>query len=199
MFLTPLENTKEQFGCQIEAAKKAEIYDHLFLAFGTLLGFVREGSIIGHDSDMDLGIFSDKIDVENINVYINEIESKGLFKYRKLIQYNPITQKAFWVSCKSTPEKQGYKCCHWFMFEHKGYMWHHKGNNARIKGIPSLYLQQGEEIEFLGQKVHIPKCPGSCLDYWYPDWIIPRKGGNSYGIDLIVKDWSNKSKWMIKI
>lgn len=196
--MTQLENTKEQFRCQIEAAKKAEIYDYLFLAFGSLLGFVREGGIIGHDHDMDLGILADKIDAGNINHYIDEIEKSGLFKYRKRVQLNQANNKAFWVSCKNSPEKMGYKCCHWFMFEHLGYMWHHKGQNSRIKGIPSMYLQIGPEVDFLGQKVHIPKYPGSCLDWWYPDWIFPRKGGNSYGIDLIVTDWSNKSKWTLK-
>ena len=195
--MTPLENTKEQFRCQIEAAKKAEIYDYMFLAFGSLLGCVRCNGIIEQDKDMDLGIFTDKIDAENINCYINEIEKLGLFRYRKRIQYNPITNKAFWVSCKNSPENAGYKCCHWFMFEFKGYIWHHKGKGARIKGIPSLYLQQGKEVEFLGQKVHIPKNTGSCLDWWYPDWFTPRNG-NSYGIDLIVNDWSDKSKWYIK-
>jgi len=190
------EHVKAQFEAQIAAARKVEIYDYMFLAFGSLLGFVRCNGIISHDSDMDLGIFADKLDAESINAYIDEIRKSGLFKYRDRSNRNPVTNKHFWASCKNHPD--GYKCCHWFMFEHKGYVWHHKGQGARIKGIPSLYLQQGGEVEFLGQKVHIPKNTGSCLDWWYPDWLTPRAGGSSFGIDLIVKDWSNKSQWQIK-
>ncbi|MCP4651985.1 MAG: LicD family protein, partial [Candidatus Omnitrophica bacterium] len=62
-----------QFALQMQCAKNAGIYDRCFLAFGSLLGYVREGGFIGHDNDMDIGILADNLTVKQINAYVAEL------------------------------------------------------------------------------------------------------------------------------
>lgn len=188
---------KDQFATQVACAKQAEIYPYMFLAYGSLLGYVRERGFIGHDNDMDVGFLYDKMDKGQIDHYINELRNSGCYTYRETHQVNPVTLKHWWTSIRKYPRGRGYKCCHWFMFEHKGWMWHHKGPGSRIKGAPAEYFKIGPEVEFLGSKIHIPMYPGSLLGFWYPDWLTPRSGGNSFGIDMKVKSWKDKSTWRI--
>jgi len=201
--LSKIETLSKQFKLQMEAAKKAEIYEHTFIAFGSLLGYVRERGFIGHDNDMDVGILVDKITTEQIDVYIKEMSKplehspKGLLSYRGLFEINRHTGKHFWISLRMSPKSTCYKCCNWFMFEHKGYMYHHKGGSSKVKGLPARYINKiGHEVEYLGTKVHIPRYAGACLDFWYPDWDTKRTGvTKSEGIELKVKSWAEPSKW----
>lgn len=188
---------REQFAAQIQAAKDAEIYENMFIGYGTLLGYVRNRGIIQHDNDMDVCFLPHNIDVEQYKHFVRRLDELGCYEYRRKYHENPITHVPFWTSIRMHPSDRCWKCCHWFQFEYKGYYWHHKGQDTKVKGIPKKYLELGPYINFLGQKVRIPKNSGACLDFWYPDWLTPRKGGNSYGIPMIVKNWKEKSTWII--
>lgn len=187
----------DQFRCQIKAAKDADMYGCMFLAFGSLLGYVRNRGVVPHDDDMDVGFISDTLEKAQCDHYIDRLEYYGCFKVRRKHTFNQITKKPFWVSIKKHPERC-WKCCNWFMFEHNGYIWHHKGLDSKIKGIPAKYLQLGASVTFLGQKIRIPKYSGACLDLWYPDWRTPRKGGSSCGTLMSVKNWNDKKTWKIQ-
>lgn len=214
-----VEKLKEQFAFQMQCARNAGIYDYCFLAFGSLLGYVRERGFIGHDSDMDIGFLGDKITVKQMNQYVAELlrpskipknllekygrpkHPRGLYGYREHTETNHHTGKLFWTTLRMHPQKMGYKCCNWFMFEHKGYMYHHKGGESKIKGLPTGCISEvGKEVEYLGTKVHIPKNAGACLDFWYPDWDTSRSDvSKSEGQLLKVKRWDDPNNWeMIK-
>ncbi|MCP3683512.1 MAG: LicD family protein [bacterium] len=185
---------EQQFALQVQAAREAEIYPYFFLAYGSLLGYVREKGMITDDSDMDVGILADKVDKGQIDHFIRALRDKGLYTARETHQVNPASGKHWWTSIKNHGE--GMKCCNWFQFEFKGWLWHHKGPGARIKGAPAEYFKIGPEIEFLGTKIHIPKFSGALCDFWYPDWLTKRSG-SSFGIDMKVKNWKDKSTWKI--
>lgn len=201
------EKTKIQFGRQVECARKAGIWDKMFLAFGSLLGAAREGTLIGHDDDMDVGFLGDEISAQQQEEYrrLLGLETPdipwphGCREYRDLHSYVPDSSgKYLWMSIQAFPPGQGWKCCNWFFFTHAGIAWHAKDKNAKIKGCPADFLEMGPEIEFLGQRIRVPRRSGAWLDWCYPDWSTPRRGGNSdTSLLLSVLDWKNRSTWRI--
>jgi len=227
MGLRKVEKLKAQFALQMQCARNVGIYDQCFLAFGSLLGYVRERGFISHDNDMDVGFLGDNLTVkqmkayiselarpsvipENVTKYLNSLDTsgflrddgrpkhpRGLYGYREHTETNHHTGKLFWTTLRTFPRSMGYKCCNWFMFEHKGYVYHHKGQDSKVKGIPSRYISEiGPEVEYLGTKVHIPRNAGACLDFWYPDWNTPRSAvSKSEGQLLKVKRWDDPNKW----
>lgn len=192
------KNLHQQFAAQIRAAKDADLYENFFIAFGSLLGYVRHRGVIPHDSDMDVGIITTGVNPRQLQIYRDSLKKYGCDRYRWQESENPVNKMMFWCSIRMHPKNDSWKSCNWAFFEHKGYLWHHKGGSSLIKGIPAHYLELGRYVDFLGQKVRIPKYPGACLDFWYPDWSTPRKGGTSYGILMKVKKWKDKSTWEIQ-
>lgn len=189
---------RDQFSSQIKAAKDADMFQYMFLAFGSLLGYVRNRGVIEHDNDMDVGFLTHALEKAQYDHYIESLEKYGCFKNRRKQTFNQITKNPFWISIRKHPKENCWKCCNWFFFEHNGYLWHHKGLDSKIKGLPAKYLELGDYITFLGQKIRIPKYSGACLDFWYPDWRTPRKGGSSYGVLMNVKNWKDKKTWKIQ-
>lgn len=182
-----LKNTALQLARQMECARAAGIYEHTFLSFGGLLGFVREQGFIEGDNDLDVGVFADNITAEQEREFVRLLgmpttdfpTSKGLFEYRERSTRREDNGRYWWVSIRGKSEEECFKCCHWFFWKQYGYMWHTKGPGSFLKGAPAFYLSPGPEVEFMGVKIHIPKMVGSILDFWYTDWWTKRLGGNS--------------------
>ena len=193
-----LQNTAAQLQRQVDCAKAAGIYDAMFIAFGSLLGYLRHnGSMIPGDDDLDVGFISEMITKEQENEYIKLISEPtdifpehGLFEFRRELARRDDNGRLFWLSCRGMPVDDCFKCCHWFFWDQQGYTWHCKGRNALVKGLPAGYLVTGPEVEFLGVTIRIPKFIGSTLDFWYTDWFTQRMGGNSARKVLMeVSDW----------
>ena len=43
-----------------------------FLVSGTLLGFIREGGLLEHDNDLDIGVFADEVTTEELVQFLQE-------------------------------------------------------------------------------------------------------------------------------
>jgi hypothetical protein len=196
-----LENTAKQLARQVECAKQAGMYDAMFISFGTLLGYVRYGTIIPHDNDLDIGFISEMITAEQENEYLRLMREPtdvfpehGLGECRWELNRRDDNSRLFWVSVRGLPDDVCFKCCHWFFWTQQGYTWHCKGRGALVKGLPAGYLELGPEVEFLGVTVRIPRFTGSAMDFWYTDWGTPRVGGNSAKKVLFeVADWAKMS------
>lgn len=194
-----IEATAKQFQVQMDCARDAGVYDAMFLAFGSLLGHCRDNGFIEGDDDMDMGIVSEMISVDQAQAYISNMKSAGLGKYRWETTANQITGMPFWCSIRGGPPEEVYKCCNWFFFEHKGFSWHHKGPGSLIKGCPANLVEIGPEVEFLGVTVHVPRWTGALLEFWYTDWCTKRLGGCSEKkVVMKVKDWSDKRGWKVE-
>ena len=197
-----------------QCAVDAGIYAHWFISFGTLLGAVRPTKrgtdfvrgIMAHDDDMDVCILRDNITKAQEDAYIENLRSAGAFKCREIYQRRDDDHRLLWCSCRREKAPAGTKCCNWFFYEWKGFLWHSKGKDwlneqkfpsrlyphtqedaAMAKGIPVSYFGGLMEAEFEGELYNMPVNFGHCMDFWYPEWYEPKKGGAS------------KSKYIMKI
>jgi len=200
-----------------QAAIKAGIWDYVFLGYGTMLGAVRDGGIIGHDSDADICLLADKFDKQAEDRFYEALWGYKLFDARHKEVRRSDTNRILWVSVKR--EKQGMKTCIWFQQRWNGYYWHSKGKNwvwkigknlnppldqnhtAVGKGIPESYFDTLVSINWYGQDDwKIPMNFGRCLDFYYPNWYFPKKGGSSASSYILdVPSWKDKSGWKIRM
>ena len=97
--MNKISNTAEQFSLQVECAKKAGIYDNMFLAYGSLLGAVRSGGIIEHDDDMDVGFIG--APQSGVEDYVGYLSAAGLGRYRWL--NHRYAEKFVWCSIRMHP------------------------------------------------------------------------------------------------
>ena len=211
-------------------ADRAGIAKYQFISFGTLLGAVRptlrrpqdgpphySRGIMQHDTDMDVGFQADKFNPILREEYYHYCHEAGMIssweKPATRIRRRQDNNDILWFSAKLKKEK----CCQWFFFEAKGYMWHSKGfdwtkdrkfplkkyprgveADAVCLGAPAMFFDELMEIEFEGLKVNVPVKAGSLLDFWYPGWDTPKHGGASAKkIVMVVEKWTQPNKWKI--
>lgn len=146
-------------------------------------------------------------------------ETSNGFKYNQVVAgVNTKEVRFTWFSLR---KKVGYpKFCHWFFFPWNGYYWHTKsgkwvnrrkfnfvqwditpsGMVAVMKGIPAdCFDGSMEKIRFYGIDINIPAKYGTCLDFWYPGWRIPKKGGASAkNVVCTVNNWHDQTSWIVK-
>jgi hypothetical protein len=209
-------------------AEKAGIEDRQFLAFGSLLGSVRptlrrtpEGipyykrGQIPWDHDSDVGFLP--IHWERKDAYFNYCREAGLFSHWEYpahrIRRRQDNDEIVWFSTKLNKKR----CCQWFFFEHKKYMFHSKGKawlaekkfhhadyprkegvHAIALGAPLKYFDGLVPFEFEGVPMNAPAKSGSLLDFWYPGWGMPKQGGASRkDIVMLIRDWSRPETWKL--
>lgn len=208
-------------------AEQAGIADKTFLSYGTLLGITRNGYLLPWDSDVDFSILADQITAEQeldfykfLNmkrVFPGEKDPVWLFEYRRSMQYRKDTGRPVHISLKS--ERNGTKCCIWYQYAWNGFYWHSKSGNwlgkiglrlgliqskaqaeAIAKGIPEHLFAEMIPIDFEGYRYNIPLWYGTCLDYWYPGWAIPKaKGASKCEYLCIIPKWSDPKHWKMVV
>jgi hypothetical protein len=67
-----------------------------------------------------------------------------------------------------------------------------------MKGIPQAYLEEFRETKFHGINLQFPANIGTCADFWYPGWWLPKTGHSSHKqIICIVRKWRDEKTWKI--
>ena len=199
-----------------ETAIKVGIYEHVTIGYGTFLGMIREGDFIKHDDDMDCIVFADRITEEQEEAYFDGLVKLGLFKNRAKIKRRSDNGRLLWTSMKETSNDT--KCCTWYYQRYDKYYFHGKGRNwvtqkigpylnppidptfeAIMKGIHAKFFDHMVERQFQGLSFMIPVQYGQILDYWYPNWSVPKKGGASLEeMLLVVPRWDKPKNWYLR-
>lgn len=213
----------ELLGEMVKSGENAGIKDAMFLGFGALLGYIMVGDIPGNDDDTDICILSDRITTDSAIRYVEDMNKPKTIngiKYPhglgecnwRMCDPRDDTGMPLWVSVGHKKQQaNGVKSCNWFMFEHSGFMWHSKGSKwvgkvgdrssskskAACLGQPVDTLKDLIEIDFHGVKINMPKKAGTCVDWWYPGWVLDGEGSSAHNRVLIVPDWNNKKSWKI--
>ena len=200
-----------------ECADMAGIKDALFINFGLLLGIVREGDFLGHDDDVDMAIDGNYCTSDQVETYARYLDEAGMFFARKRMSRRPDTNDITWFTLRMANKRA--KFCHWVFMEYQGFYWHTKtgmwltpakfdmlkwGWNENTEGLmlgtPAEYLRDKMWIKFKGIKVQIPQNYGSLLDWEYPGWPVPKKGGSSKKQAVCVVDkWKDQRTWRVKL
>jgi fukutin len=164
--------------------KTAKVMNRLnipfFLSSGTLLGYYREGKILDHDYDIDVGIYREDYN----NNIILEMEREGFNNYRNIGDLNRGFEMSFYlpktrigkyakidifVHNRETIGNKKY--IYWASYKKPDYV-------DRIKYRVSDFSLK--PILFSGVKVNIPSNTEKYLvEHYGKDWRTPKKPGRN--------------------
>lgn len=178
-----------------------------FLCFGAVLRLIRDRTI-EPETDIDVGVFYEKCDIDRI------IKSFAYWEYRvDLAINNDITKKPLYLSFKNNrkPPLPPVDIFLWYL--HDGIRYHTFDAFQERAKYPSKYKFLGIEEKFLPHpdlppkqdkrltksffgkwndpyfmfEVPVPMYYGSCLDTWYPNWLVPRKMNSMSPYTIVMK------------
>lgn len=159
-----------------------------WLEFGTLLGVVREGKLIDHDTDIDFGIFIEDYSENISNALVkagfkrtHRIElNQGKYGLEESFEYRGVSLDLFYF----TKTNEG-MYCHLFPLK----------NGSRIARELHTSVNGFKSIQWRGLKLNIPEDEDARLkdtygDYWVKrkNWYTPDQALNSKLIDYEPKE-----------
>lgn len=146
-----------------------EIGIEFCLAFGTLLGAVREKSIIKGDQDVDVFLTQEEKLYENLP-WLYERGFK-IIRIRKGILYSFRVNNNCFIDL--------------YILRPLGFsIWSLYCYSLVGNAIPKKYVRKTQDIEFLGSTYKCPKNPERVLEWWYgKDWRIPKSSKGHYEVN----------------
>jgi len=134
----------------------------IMLMYGTLLGAIREGQFLKHDSDTDLVV--EETDEDKLLKIIPDLEIKGLLlvRYEKVIVFGAgiimysFMRNGMWIDVYLLQRRRSCIIC----------------------GIayPSVFFEDLQNVSFYGEIYHIPNNVEDFLVLGYgADWRIPKE------------------------
>lgn len=148
-----------------------------FADFGTMLGIIREGRLLAHDLDMDMGvIIKDKLDMERIRLHL---EKFGFLLWRQYVFADNIVEESYRFSgikvdlnyyvISETDSKT------WLFYREPGVKY--PDNTRNIVEMTYSPITEFKTIQMQGEDVCIPANAEQLLEEKYgPTWRTPDKG-----------------------
>ncbi len=150
--------------------------EKFFFDMGTLLGIIREGRLLGHDLDIDTGIFlDDEKDVERIR---NLLLNNGCNLYRSFtIEGIGVVEDSFTINNIKFDVayyriEDNYDVTY-LMYES---LTNPIENGLNVVKLKSSHINEFVQIDFNGKKINVPKESEKYLAERYGEnWRIPDK------------------------
>lgn len=143
-----------------------------YLFFGTLLGAVREGDFIAHDTDTDIGMFM--AERERLMDLLPELEELGLrlVKTAKEDRVVSIYRDGDYIDLYFAVQRRMYGRRKWYL---------------DYSSVPYKLLRSFSRIDFLGSTFPVPADYSAVLRQLYgPDWHVSKVGYEA-GHDMWMK------------
>jgi len=164
-----------------------------WLEFGTLLGVIRDGKLIAHDTDLDFGVWlkdsSDAIPEAMVKAGFKKVHrieiDGGTYGLEESYEFNGVKVDLFFFTKTNTG-----MYCHLFPVVAK-----------QKRAVREVFTSANEfkSISWQSTVVHVPKNPDQRLrdtygEYWIPQkkWNTPNQALNSR---LISKQYTEKKIW----
>lgn len=164
--LSPItENSAKQL-----LKKTKELFNSIelpfYLAYGTLLGAVREKTLISGDEDVDVFVLNEQTLFNNLPF----LHQNG-FKVCRIVSGILYSFRVDSTSYIDVYILRSFRFAIW------GFTCYSLAGAA----TPKKYFKEYCVIDFLGETYQCPKNPEALLEFWYgKDWRIPVSGHNFY-------------------
>lgn len=145
-------------------SKTKQLFDYVglkfSLAFGTLLGAVRDKGVIPGDEDVDVFVWDEDTLIHNIPLFqqhglrVVRVERGKLYTFR-------MNDSTYYIDVYILREL---RCSIWSSYCY----------SLNLNVTPKKFFVEYEQIDFLGIECLCPKRPETLLAFWYGnDWRIP--------------------------
>lgn len=140
---------------------------NFYLAFGTLLGAIREHDIIKGDEDLDIFVVNE----DALKLIIPYLDENGLH----LIRVIPGDTYSF------RSDTHSYIDIYILRKITKINIWRYYCYSLASMYIPKKYVKEFQKIDFLGMTFECPKNPDKLVEFWYgKTWRTPIRGHKFY-------------------
>lgn len=155
-----------------------------FLFFGSLLGFVREGSVIKGDDDIDIYVDRRYKD-EAISAFAQDdlkFKNRPRFKTRFFAQASrTLNDEQTFIDFYFYKDRRSVD----YIVENWNFSGEFKEDSNALHIPKSIIfpLQKGQMTDF---EVSVPADPEACCTYLYgPDWRVPKAKNSEYRMEVI--------------
>lgn len=137
------------------------------LAYGTLLGAVREADFIAHDDDIDLLYRSHRANRSEVESELHELKDALKAHGFRVVNLLPNSLNMHVIDPRNSAVMDVFPC-----WEENGKLQMHM-ESMKVRGIDPAIVYPAGEVEFLGRRLPAPARPADYLEERYgPGWNV---------------------------
>lgn len=159
-----------------------------FLTDGTLLGLVRNGCFIDHDTDIDIGVLAEDFNVLSFGRYASLMRRKGFAH-----QFLGVWGKCFIAHWHR--ENVMIDICFYFRRGDQRVAYMFDGPHIIESSYPAWLIETLSPVDFYGETFMAPKHKKAVLSHQYGDWKTPRTDWDWRTSPLHITRRTRKTNW----